>query len=318
MDLNEMVSVITCGAINSDIKLFVNRFPKIGEEVPVKQIGRVPGGKAANVAVAAARVSDPNEIAIFGGVGNDEIGREQISLLQEESVFTDGIKIINNIESGQAYIVIDKDGQNVIHTYFGANNEIKPQDLVEPERISLIIEAKIIAISDPPLETATMLAKLGKEYKAKVLWDPGTKISEGLSGLSKCLGFVDYLLLNEVEAETLTGHTDLSKANESISRFNKNLKIIFKQGKNGCTYIYNQEMLKISGIDLQKMGFKVISTVGSGDAFFGVFAAFLSMDYSAKDALIRANAAGAFNATHPETRGSPNKLQLSEFVKKLD
>ncbi len=313
-----MVSVITCGAINSDIKLFVKRFPKTGEEVPVKQIGRVPGGKAANVAVAAARVSDSNEIAIFGGIGNDDIGKEQISLLQKEGVVTDGIKIVNDEESGQAYIVIDQEGQNVIHTYFGANNEIEPQDLIIPERISLIKDTKIIAISDPPLETATMLAKLGNEYEAEVLWDPGTKISEGLSGLSKCLSFVDLLLLNEVEVETLTGYTDLSKANESISKFNKNLKIVFKQGKNGCTYTYKQEMLKIPGIDLQKMGFKVISTVGSGDAFFGVLAAFLSMDYSIKDALISANAAGALNATRPETRGSPTKLQLSKFIEKLD
>ena len=98
----------------------------------------------------------------------------------------------------------------------------------------------------------------------------------------------------------------------------KNLKIIFKQGKNGCIYTYNQEMLKIPGIELQKMGFKVISTVGSGDAFFGVFAAFLGMDHSVKDALIRANAAGALNATRPETRGSPTKLQLRKFVEKLD
>ena len=109
-----MVSVITCGAINSDIKLFVKRFPKTGEEVPIKQIGRVPGGKAANVAVAAARVSDPHAVAIFGGVGNDEIGKEQIDLLKKEGVVTDGIKIVNNIESGQAYIVIDEGGQNMI------------------------------------------------------------------------------------------------------------------------------------------------------------------------------------------------------------
>ncbi len=313
-----MVSVITCGAINSDIKLFVKRFPKTGEEVSIKQIGRVPGGKAANVAVAAARVSDPHAVAIFGGVGNDEIGKEQINILKKEGVVTDGIKIVNNIESGQAYIVIDEGGQNVIHTYFGANNEIEPQDIMSPERITLIKEAKIIAISDPPLETATMLAKLGSEYKAEILWDPGTKISEGLSGLSKCLNFVDFLLLNEVEAETLTGCTDLSEAVESISKFNKNLKIIFKQGKNGCIYTFNQEILKIPGIDLEKMGLKVISTVGSGDAFFGVLAAFLSMKHSIKDALIHANAAGALNATRPETRGSPTKPQLSIFLKKLD
>ncbi|MFX1520110.1 MAG: carbohydrate kinase family protein [Promethearchaeota archaeon] len=313
-----MVRVITCGAINSDIKLFVKRFPRAGEEIPIKEIGRVPGGKAANVAVAAARVSDPKTVAIFGGVGKDEIGKEQINILEEEGIITNGIKIVDGVESGQAYIVIDESGQNVIHTYFGANNKLKPQDLMVPERLALIKEAKTIAISDPPLEIAEMLAKLGNEYKADVLWDPGTKIIEGLPVLSKYLSFVDFLLLNEVEAEMLTGYLNLTEATAAISKFNKNLKIIFKQGKNGCVYTYNQEMLKIPGINLQKMGLKVISTVGSGDAFFGVFAAFLSMGLSEKDSLIYANAAGALNATRKETRGSPTKLKLQTFLNSLD
>jgi sugar/nucleoside kinase (ribokinase family) len=189
---------------------------------------------------------------------------------------------------------------------------------MQPERLALIKDAKTIAISDPPLETAEMLAKLGNKYKADVLWDPGTKIIEGLSVLSKCLNFVDFLLLNEVEAETLTGYADLTKATAAISKFNKTLKIIFKQGKDGCTYTYNREMLQIPGINLQKIGLKVISTVGSGDAFFGVFAAFLSIGLSEKEALEYANAAGALNATRPETRGSPTKLKLEAFLKKLN
>ncbi len=313
-----MVRVITCGAINSDIKLFVKRFPKAGEEVPIQEIGRVPGGKAANVAVAAARVSDPNTVAIFGGVGNDEIGKEQINILKEEAVVTDGIKIVNGVESGQAYIVIDEVGQNVIHTYFGANNKIEPQDITLPERIHLIKEAQIIAISDPPLETAEMLAKLGSEYDVKVLWDPGTKVLKGLSVLSKCLRFVNYLLLNEVEAETLSGLKDLNETTALISKINQEIKIIFKQGKNGCTYTHNREIFKIPGIDLQKMSLNVVSTVGCGDAFFGVLSAFLSMGLSEKDALLYANAAGALNATRSETRGSPTKLQLETFLKRRE
>lgn len=310
-----MVNVITCGAINSDIKLFVQRFPKTGEEVPIKEIGRVPGGKAANVAVAAARILDPNTVSIFGGVGNDDIGKEQINILKKERVVTDGIKIVNGVESGQAYIVIDEAGQNVIHTYFGANNEIAPQDLLVPERISLIKEAQVIAISDPPLATAEMLAKLGSESDAKVLWDPGTKVLKGLPVLSKCIRFVNYLLLNEIEAETLSGFKDLSDAAAELSKINEDIKIIFKQGKNGCTYVHDHKLLKIEGIDLQKIGLNVVSTVGCGDAFYGVFTAFLSIGHSEKDALFYANAAGALNATRPETRGSPTKRKLEIFFK---
>ncbi len=129
---------------------------------------------------------------------------------------------------------------------------------------------------------------------------------------------MNYLLLNEIEAETLSGLEDLGETTAIISKINKNIKIIFKQGKNGCTYIHNQETLRIPGIDLQKIDLNVVSTVGCGDAFFGVFAAFLSTGHSEKDALLYANAAGALNATRSETRGSPTKLKLETFLKSLD
>ncbi len=40
-----LVKICVVGAINWDINLFVERFPEIGEEVPVEKISRVPGGK---------------------------------------------------------------------------------------------------------------------------------------------------------------------------------------------------------------------------------------------------------------------------------
>ena len=51
-----MFDLLTCGAINWDINLFMVRLPRPGEEVPVKEIQRVSGGTAANVAVASARI----------------------------------------------------------------------------------------------------------------------------------------------------------------------------------------------------------------------------------------------------------------------
>ena len=42
-----MAELICLGAINWDINLFMERLPRHGEEVPVKEIQRVSGGTAA-------------------------------------------------------------------------------------------------------------------------------------------------------------------------------------------------------------------------------------------------------------------------------
>src|SRR5208282_3214714 len=61
-----LIKTVVIGAINWDISLFVKKFPREGEEVVVGRILRVPGGKAGNVAVAAARLLGPDQSAIFG------------------------------------------------------------------------------------------------------------------------------------------------------------------------------------------------------------------------------------------------------------
>jgi len=61
----------------------------------------------------------------------------------------------------------------------------------------------------------------------------------------------------------------------------------------------------------------VVNTVGCGDAFLGVLSASLVSGFEVLEALKRANLAGAFKATHPETRGSPTERELKEFTQKV-
>jgi len=116
-----MVDLVCCGAINWDINLFMGRLPRTGEEVPVHEIQRVSGGTAANVAVAAARILGPGRVAFLGALGGDDIAERQLAILDEEKVDASAVLRVLDEESGQAYITIGADGENEIHTYFGAN-----------------------------------------------------------------------------------------------------------------------------------------------------------------------------------------------------
>jgi len=69
----------------------MDRLPRIGEEVPVHDIQRVSGGTAANVSVAAARILGQGKVAFIGALGDDEIAKTQLSILEEEGVVSSGV-----------------------------------------------------------------------------------------------------------------------------------------------------------------------------------------------------------------------------------
>ncbi|MEM3594480.1 MAG: PfkB family carbohydrate kinase, partial [Candidatus Jordarchaeaceae archaeon] len=204
-------------------------------------------------------------------------------------------------------------------TLFGANHEIKPEDVEEEKRLALIRQAKVLAVVDPPLPVVLKVVELGKKFGATTIWDPGIHCVEGCESLKDILKFVDILLMNAVEVENLTGASEPGEVKKRLFPINKNLKVVKKMGAEGSQLIDPEEKqsIIIKGIPLQKYGFKVVNTVGCGDAFHGVLAASLAQGYSLIDALQRANLAGAFKATRSETRGSPTKKEFEEFHKKV-
>jgi len=60
-----MPEILVSGAINWDTTLFVERLPNPGEEVRTTKVVSVPGGKAANTAVAAAKILGTNNVGIM-------------------------------------------------------------------------------------------------------------------------------------------------------------------------------------------------------------------------------------------------------------
>ena len=311
-----MIDLICCGAINWDINLFMDRLPRTGEEVPVNNIQRVSGGTAANVSVAAARILGKNRVAFIGALGEDAIAEAQIKILEEEGVEPSGILLIPNEESGQAYISISKDGANEIHTYFGANLQITGEHMLDRERISLIKEAKVCVIMDPPIETANKLSELCKKHGVKVIWDPGVYAEEGLEALLPTLRNVDYFILNHIEYENLLGTSNPKKISQSICRHVKDIKTIIKYGADGCILCEDEgaNNIEMKAVPLAELGHTVVNTVGCGDAFIGGFASALVDGKSHMEALRQASAVGSYKATRIETRGGPTLKQLQKLI----
>jgi ribokinase len=311
-----MASLVVCGAINWDISCFVERLPVPGEEVTIKHITRVSGGTGGNIAVAAARILRAKEVALIGALGRDEIAGQQIAALEDEGVVTEGIDRIAGVESGQAYILIDQMGQNVIASHLGANARLSREHLNKAQVKQQLQECRGIVLTDPHLEVAEELINLAKRRSIPVLWDPGILISPNREALLSLAKQAEVLFLNETEANALLGTDDLNMSLQKLKELGFGNHTMLKLGAQGAAMLEpaSGTVTQVPALPLKKLGLSVVNTVGCGDVFAGVFAAYHVMGSSLAQSLIMASAAAGLNATKPETRGSPDRANLEEVV----
>jgi ribokinase len=313
-----MISLVVCGAINWDISCFVERLPVPGEEVIIKRITRVSGGTGGNIAVAAARILGAKEVALIGALGRDDIARQQIAALEDEGVITEEIQYVKREESGQAYILIDQTGENVIASYLGANARLGWEHLRKAGLKGQLQECRGIVLTDPPLEVAKELIDVAKRRDVPVLWDPGVLIEADRKALQSLAKEAKVLFLNETEASALLGTDELNMSLQRLQELGFGNHVVLKLGARGAAMLEPASgmVAQVSALPLKKLGLTVVSTVGCGDVFAGVFAAYYIMGSSLDQSLLMASAAAGLNATRSETRGSPDRVNLEKVAKR--
>ncbi len=99
----------------------VERLPRPGETLTDAGFARVPGGKGANQAVAAARLGA--KTTFIGCVGEDDFAEQALAGLREAQV---DLNLGRGSQTGIALILVDARGENQIVVVPGANGELEP------------------------------------------------------------------------------------------------------------------------------------------------------------------------------------------------
>jgi ribokinase len=108
------------GSINLDLVARVERLPRPGETLSGATLHRIPGGKGANQAVAAARLGAA--VRMVGAVGRDPNAADALSRLREAGVELAVSEV--DAPTGVAIILVTDDGENQIVVVPGANAEV--------------------------------------------------------------------------------------------------------------------------------------------------------------------------------------------------
>lgn len=111
------------GSANTDLVARCERLPRPGETVTDADFERVPGGKGANQAVAAARLGA--RVRFVGRIGTDDL---VLRSLEREGIDTSGV-VREDGEGGVAVILVEASGENVIVVAPGANRRLSPDEV---------------------------------------------------------------------------------------------------------------------------------------------------------------------------------------------
>jgi len=142
------------GSINLDLVVQAERLPRAGETVSGATFSRVPGGKGANQAVAAARMGA--EIALVGCVGRDALAEDALAGLRMAGV--EKRWLVKDAPTGIALITVDATGETTIVVAPGANAELRPEDVAVGEAEAVLCQQEI------PAETVARAADLAPRF----------------------------------------------------------------------------------------------------------------------------------------------------------
>ena len=304
-EVAELKKILVIGSLNLDIVAKTDRIPVTGETVIAEGGGRFGGGKGANQACAAAKLG--GDVTMLGAVGADAAGDFLLQGLADCGVKVGHIMRTPHQQTGQAWIVLNKRGDNAIIVLPGANSCV---DVAYIESMRSVIESADIIIMqlEIPLETVCYVAGLAGSLGKTVVLDPAPAIPD-LPG--ELLANIDYIKPNESELELLTGcppGEHQKGAEMLIARGCKN--VIVSLGELGifCHEGGKEPFYKPAH------PVKVIDTTAAGDSFLAAFALGLARGESAEESAGFAQKVAAITVTRPGAQSSiPTAAELARF-----
>lgn len=294
------LKILNFGSYNIDYVYNMSKLVRAGETISALSTSEHPGGKGLNQAVAAARAG--GNVFFAGNIGEDGLFLKK--LLEDTGADTKYLKI-NKTRTGNAIVQIDKDRENCIIVFAGANA------LLDEAYIKSIIAdfaCGDICMLQNETPCTDYIIKQAKLRGMSVIWNPSPmneKIKDSAIKMS------DYIIINKTEGKVLTGKEEPKDILKVLLKKYPHTKIVITLGKNGSIYSDGIDTVKQSAFKAEP-----VDTTGAGDTFTGYFAAMISKGTSIEETLKIASAAAAI-AT--EKQGAASSIpMLKEVIEKTE
>jgi ribokinase len=285
-------NLLVFGDLNMDMIGRVDAWPAPGGECLCPQLELHCGGVGANCALAIAPWGI--NVRLLGCVGQDRFGDLLLDRLRKTGVDISGVQRSSRSLTGILYINVTCDGQRTFFGSRGANQFMRP--LHVPAGSLLSSDAAHLVgysfLNPGPEKVARQILRhfhsRGKRVSLDVGMEPSKRIPKKILRL---LPQVDLLFVSSDEAAILTGRSNPRESFLQLERAGAR-EIVMKIGKRGC-------LISEGGIlrEVPSFAVRAVDSTGAGDAFTAAFLQARIREWSALEAALVANAAGAAAAS---------------------
>ena len=249
------MKVLNFGSLNLDYVYSVDHMVTPGETLASYGMNVFCGGKGLNQSIALAKAGV--EVYHAGLIGEE--GEILLKTCQEGGVDSRYIRKTTE-KSGHTIIQVDKDGQNCLLLYGGANQSIT-REYVD-EVLSHFEKGDILLLQNE----INLL-----DYIINQAYEKGMMIILNPSPYNEKLDSCDFkkismLLLNEVEGAQVTGEKDEKKILVRLKELYPDMQVVLTLGKDGSVYQYKDQVYRQGIFSVQ-----AVDTTAAGDTFTGYF-----------------------------------------------
>ena len=291
------MKVLNIGSMNLDMVYQMDHIVQPGETEASFGMNIFLGGKGINQSMAAAKAGA--EVYHGGMIGED--GQPFLDACREYGVDSRYIRKVEG-KSGHAIIQIDKNAQNSILLFGGANQMLTAEyvdsvlaDFAAGDILLLQNEVNMLPyIVDKAYEKGLQIALNPSPYNEKLREVDMTKIS--------------LFLLNEVEGGQITGLTEPDAIIEKMLQLFPHARIVLTLGKDGAVYADAEQKVFQPIFPV-----KAVDTTAAGDTFTGYFLAGLCEGLTIPEVLKRSAKASSIAVTRP---GAVPSIPWREEVEK--
>ena len=260
-----------------DIVFSVHHIVRPGETINSSSMSRSAGGKGANQSVAVARAGQ-DKIFHAGKIGLDGIWIKD--KLEYMGVRTDFLTV-DEIPTGQAMIQVSDYGQNSIVLYAGANRNFQEHEI--DSILSHFNHGDWLLLQNE-INNIPYIIQKAHERGLSICFNPAP--FEALI-LNYPLDLIDLFVLNEVEAEGLSGIYDPIPSIKKLTSLYPMAEIIITLGGKGVFRGKgSSEIMSFGTWDVP-----VLDTTAAGDTFIGFYIANIANGATVEQALYSASAA---------------------------
>lgn len=305
-------SVCVIGSSNTDMVIKADKLPAPGETVIGGTFLMNPGGKGANQAVAAARLSASGAVqpvALVANVGNDIFGRQARQQFEREGIRTEFVSNDANEPSGVALIGVDSRGENCILVASGANARLERAQVAaalatEPDTTVVLLQL------ETPLATVEYAIRQSHARGLRVVLNPAP--AQPLD--AAVLAYLHVITPNESEAELLTGIrvTDEPTARQAARRLHEAgvPNVVITLGARGA-YLSTPEGATL----VPAPPVTAVDTTAAGDCFNGALAVALAENRDLAEAVAFACKAASISVTRMGAQASiPHRHEVDALA----